>query len=398
MAYSKEGTEQEPLPCHGLYYVAACSQCFCAYKTTGGAVDGQRVEVSHCSTPCGGTASQPGNGRTCGGDTAMQVYNVADVTTTSAPCAACPRTQSATGLDYSAKCQGDLYPPYASPGFWASSTNPLGFFKSFKGNCLGGKYHGNREGSGTDLQYCGAGAKGVMCAGCLSNHFKRGKSCTECFDPTWGCIVYLLAPVTMLLGWNPFFKFIIGGGMTPSLLIVTYDIGYLQIVSAIGGYGILWSDQCKAVLRFLPIVNFDSSLLLFDCSMDQPNYLAKWIMFQMLPVFYACHYFGEHFVTKKLKGPENCVPWNTAQKDSLFLLSALYLALNGTILSVFNCEQLEGDKYHLVSSPTIDCGSTQYLTAVGLSFRFVVRPRVQLMLDCLNEGVCRFSTLLAGLS
>ena len=36
----------------------------------------------------------------------------------------------------------------------------------------------------------------------------------------------------MLLGWNPFFYYFIGGGIGPSLFV---SYSYLQITSAIGG-------------------------------------------------------------------------------------------------------------------------------------------------------------------
>ena len=48
----------------------------------------------------------------------------------------------------------------------------------------------------------------------------------------------------------------------------------------------------KQILGFIKIVNFDFNLLFFDCSLDQPSFLAKWVMYQSLPVFYACYYFG----------------------------------------------------------------------------------------------------------
>ena len=58
----------------------------------------------------------------------------------------------------------------------------------------------------------------------------------------------------MLLGWNPFFYWFIGGGIGPSLFV---SYAYLQITAAIGGFACAWPTSVRSILGLLNIVNFD---------------------------------------------------------------------------------------------------------------------------------------------
>lgn len=242
-------------------------------------------DPKECTDACKGDKDQ-----VCGAEKLVSVYTVKDVSTTETPCEECPVTKTATGPAQGARCSGGFFPPFASKNFWAQPAKPFLFFKCFTGKCDGGSSYGDREGHHITLQKCGKGAKGVMCAGCKTNHFKRGKDCIECFPISYGWIVYILMPIIMLLGWNPFFYWFIGGGIGPSLFV---SYAFLQITAAIGGFACAWPESTKSLLGILPVVNFDFNLLFFDCSLNQPSFLSKWVMYQSLPVFYTCYYFGQ---------------------------------------------------------------------------------------------------------
>ena len=124
------------------------------------------------------------------------------------------------------------------------------------------------------------GYQGIMCAKCITGSFLKGKSCVQCPAPEVGWMLYLIAPLLMLLCWFQFFLWVIAGGIAPCLFVV---YAFLQICATIGQFACDWDKAIKAVLGELGIVNFNLSFLFLDCWFGPP-FIFQWIMFMLLPV------------------------------------------------------------------------------------------------------------------
>ena len=59
-----------------------------------------------------------------------------------------------------------------------------------------------------------------------------------------------------------------------------------------GGFAIDWPTEIKTLLTQISIVNFNWNLMFFACHDERPTFMTNWILFQLLPVFYALVFFS----------------------------------------------------------------------------------------------------------
>ncbi len=315
----------------------------------------------------------------CGSPSTYSAYGIVDINALAEELEPhpCPTVLTGTGEEAGARCSGTFMVPYAEEGYWAPPKAARRFYKCFHHyNCQGGRPLAAstdetvESGSGVVLAECKEGARGRLCAGCIKGYFKLLGLCNVCPDISWGWIVYLFAPVFMLLGWNPFFKHVIGNKITPSLF-VTY--AYIQILAVIGMMTLSWPKDIQSVLDLLQITNFDFNLLLLDCWM-KPPFIAKWIMFEMLPVFYVCFYMGRYYFSKIVVGDHTPtlgdrglanqkiaksvniqLSYQSAFTACLFLVNMLFLAMTNKSLIIFMCLPMADGSYYLEIAANVTC-------------------------------------------
>ena len=221
------------MKCDGFTYFGMQNgnACWCgnAYNQFG---------VGTCNSKCSGSPDM-----TCGGPSVNSVYRVSQLMDTFAmvpsSCASCPTTDGALKTLHGASCEGGWYPPVAKKKYWSHKMFPETFFQCFKGVCDGGSIQGTDitpqfSGNWSQLQKCGSGAKGRMCAGCIAGTWKWMKSCASCPTAAYKYVIFLFAPVILLM-YFPMLKHLIGGGIIPSLYVSN---GFLQIIAVFGGFAI----------------------------------------------------------------------------------------------------------------------------------------------------------------
>ena len=159
------------------------------------------------------------------------------------------------------------------------------------------------NGNYSEIQACGSGAKGRMCAGCKPGYWKFGKDCKSCIEGPLKYLAYSFVPM-LCLCYFPLLKYLIGGGRVPSLFVSN---AYLQITALFGGYAVNWPTAISKFLAQVSVVNFNWNLMFFGCYEDRPKLIENWIAFQLLPVFYAIFFFSRHYFYK----------WTNIQSGSL---------------------------------------------------------------------------------
>jgi len=203
-----------------------------------------------------------------------------------------------------------------------------------------------------------------MCSACKVDYFKSGSNCLDCPPFAIGWLLYMLAPIVLILGWFPFFLWVIAGGITPTLF-VTY--AHYQILAVCGGFAVTWEDSVGALLKRLAIVNFDSRLMLLDCWM-RPAYPMYWTIIQLLPYFYLVYYIGSWRLKswRGVKGGEPEARKGTV-KSGLFMVNMLYLTITSKIFELFVCRPLPDGASCLKLSPNTLCYTPSHVTLMVIS-------------------------------
>ena len=393
------------------------TQCWCGNNPGSyGAIE------ADCTDTCVGSPNVE-----CGGQSSISVYEVQALLVsrqgTQAQCTACPTIDGAFEVKYGTVCRGGWYPPIAKKKFWSSPAFPDQFYQCFHGRCDGGYVKGDidintMQGNYSMIQQCGAGAKGRMCAGCKKGHWKFGKDCRACYNEPQSYFVHVFAPM-LCLCYFPMLKYLIGGGRIPSLFVSN---AFLQITALFGGYAVNWPSSISKFLSQVSVVNFNWNLMFFGCADDRPKLIDNWVMFQLLPIFYATFFFSRHYIYKWAsiqKGSLLCTFLGSTPKSffgstdfypslqaSLFMANLLYLATLSKSLMIFACDRLPDGTYYMTQAPGVVCYEgdhvklmvlaicTMCFYSVGfpvfLFFSFMVAKRKYLFDDPKFKGMLGF--------
>jgi len=353
------------------YFLAEDDMCFCASTNQ---VETMNTANHACIEGC----PKDGN-QICGAKHHVSAYVIVDTLQISTPCLPCPTTQTAIAHELSATCAGGMVPPIARQGYWSPLTFPIekrAFFKCPGGidACAGGQVYGTDlnppTGTTVLLASCHEGYESTMCAGCTKDHYKDFplKKCTKCPPIAIGWMWYIPMPILMIGFWFPGLLWVYR--KLPSFF---FTFTYLQMSAIIGLFDFSSTASLDTALSLAGMVNFDVNLFMFDCSLNQPGFLFKWLVLQLLPLYFWCTYLGKYYYNLAYQNPnpDSNKPEHGSRleaiKLSLAISNCLYLPVAGEALALYSCHLLPDGSSYLAAYPEVICYEGGHLAAVLLS-------------------------------